>query len=396
VSVPTDSEDAAIDALVSCVLTWTGYRPDPSYGAAVRRAVRAHRRHGETMPELLARATRGDAELMATLLQAASVPETYFFRQPEHFEWIAREGPAVFAERDVIRAWSAGCATGEEAYSLAACLLGSRPVGSAVRIEVLATDLLPRNIEAARHGVYGSWSHRAAGPTLYPVVRPVGGGRARALDELREVTRFEVHNLLDPPPGKFDLILCRNVLLYFSTEAAHATTGRIREALSPEGVVLFGTLDVTGVPEGLARVGRSELNIFALPRSRTQRRSTIPPRAAMKRKSSIPPPGKGEAADVALHLSALASIERGDRRGAERDLLILRRSAPDYLPGMFEQALLHLRHGAVARAVPVMRELLRRLESLPIDHVLAGPEQLSVGYYRVAARAFLESIGEQP
>jgi CheY-like chemotaxis protein/chemotaxis signal transduction protein len=97
-----------------------------------------------------------------------------------------------------------GCATGEEAYSIAACLLDLLPV--TVQFEVLGTDLLGRNLAAARNGEYGAWSRRPAGPLLHPVFEESGGDRVRILAAVREATRFEEHNLLDEPPGVFDLI----------------------------------------------------------------------------------------------------------------------------------------------------------------------------------------------
>jgi chemotaxis protein methyltransferase CheR len=400
-------DDAAIDELVRYVLAWTGYRPDPSHDAAVRRALQQLRRQGHTMQELLEQAARGEPALMGALLSAVSVPETYFFRQPEHFAWIAAEiCPRLPVDRPV-RAWSAGCATGEEAYSLAACLMANLAPGAPV--DVLGTDLLPRNVDIAKAGTYGPWSSRASGPAIHPVCTPASDGRAHVLEEVRGRTRFEVHNLLDAPPGSFDVILCRNVLLYFTAEATHLATEHLTRALAPDGVLLFGTLDVSGIPEGLARLGRPELNVFGrapeqaraatarAPAPKVARRSTRPP----KRGTHPPPKGGamallpvGSLAHVALHLDALASIERGDRRGAERELEELRRVAPDYLPGMFEHALLHIRHGDTKQAERVMRELLRRLQPLAADAVLAGPEDLTVDYYRVAARAFLESLIE--
>src|SRR6184192_2600763 len=80
---------------------------------------------------------------------------------PISHDWI----PGFLAsQRQEIRAWSAGCATGEEAYSLAGCLLDALP--AAVAIDVLGTDLLERNLAAARDGVYGAWSRRPSGPEL--------------------------------------------------------------------------------------------------------------------------------------------------------------------------------------------------------------------------------------
>jgi chemotaxis protein methyltransferase CheR len=273
-----------------------------------------------------------------------------------------------------------------------------------VAIEVLGTDLLEHSLGVARRGHYGAWSHRLAGPILFPVCGPKVGRDRAVLDHVRGATRFEKHNILGPPPGEFDIVVCRNVLLYFCAEAARRATGHIVRSLAPGGVAIFGTLDVTGAPDGLTRVGRSELNIFAHPGAENvapRRRSTKPPRGA-----SIPPPSPGSAgedvgAEVGMHLRLLASIERGDRRGAGRELLELRRNAPDYLPGLFEQALSFVRHGDRHEAVGPMQDLLQRLESIPPETLLPGPEHLPVSYYQTAARAFLATaepglLGDTP
>jgi chemotaxis methyl-accepting protein methylase len=395
---PAPVDESALEAIAEHVRSWAGCRPDPSHPPAVQRVVRAHVQRGATLAELVARASRLEPELMASLVRAISVPETYFFRQPEHFVCVADHCVTRLGDRAVVRAWSAGCATGEEAYSLAACLVATMAPG--VRVDVLGTDLVGQSLEVARAGLYGPWSYRLSGPILYPVCGPMTGRHARVLDAVRAVTRFESHSLLHPAPGQFDVVFCRNVLLYLSTDAARAALEHIARALAPDGIAVFGTLDVAGPPQGLTRVGRADLNAFVRERGSNERvlsrRSTRPPPPATVAPSPITDLAGDQAREVTMHLRVLTSIERGDRRGAEHALTQLRRRAPDYLPGLFEQALLHVRHGERHRAVTPMRELLGRLESLPPDEMLAGPEHLPVSYYQVAARAFLSTVGPRP
>ncbi len=402
-----DAEARAVETLVGYVLSWTGYRPSPGHVEAVRRAVRKLRLRGDAVTDLLHRAAQGDLELMGSLIEAVSVPETYFFRQPEHFDWIARTGMARLAGRPVVRAWSAGCATGEEAYSLASCLLASFPAHEGVRVEVVGTDLLARNIDVACTGVYGPWSTRGKGPMPFPTCEALGDGRMTVRREVREVTRFCVHDLRDPPPGTFEIVLCRNVLMYAATDASEAMCANVMTALAPDGIALFGTLDLPVVPAGLVALARPEMNVFALgARSPNRPRSIRPPRpsggpparapSVLPKRRSTPPPRRrdvdGVADGVSLHLSALESIDRGDWARVERDLDRLRRQAPDYVPGLFEYALSLARTGERRLAVPLMQEVLSRLDAHPGDALLAGPEHLPVDYYRVAARAFLASI----
>ena len=179
------------------------------------------------------------------LAAAVAVGETSFFRQPEHFAWIARE-----TRGRRLRAWSAGCATGEEAWSLAATIEG----------EVLGTDLIEGHVAAARAGTYRPWSVRA--PLPEAILEPLPDGRLRVVDRLRAAVRFRRHNLLDPAPeGGFDLILCRNVLVWFTAEAARFAIANLSAALAPGGCLLFAPLDVDGRLPGLERLRPPELQI---------------------------------------------------------------------------------------------------------------------------------------
>ena len=380
-----------VEELIACAAEWTGFSRDAILPEAVRRA--AAKLGG---PEIvLPKAARRDLAVVHSLCQAVSVGETYFFRHPEHFRWVASRFLPEFVERgrESIRAWSAGCATGEEAYSIAACLLDLMPFPRTIRVEVLGTDLLERNLGAARTGEYGSWSRRPAGPLLHPVFENPAADRARIREAVRQAIRFEEHNLLDEPPGQFDLIFCRNVLVYFSQDAVRMAVRNLKAALAPGGALLFGSMDVPEPPSDLQRVEAPELQIYrrldpqAAPRpaprpARTPRPIAIP----------LPPLPRAAAPEpVALHLRALVHIERGEKKRAEKELNDLAEKVPDYVPGILERALLHVRLGERNAASTLMREVLKRIEKLPGDELLPGPEPLPVSFYRDSAQTFLKS-----
>jgi Tfp pilus assembly protein PilF len=94
---------------------------------------------------------------------------------------------------------------------------------------------------------------------------------------------------------------------------------------------------------------------------------------------------------VALHLRALVHIERGERKRAQKELDDLARQVPEYVPGILERALLHVRLGEKATATTLMREVLKRTEQLASDDLLPGPEPLPVSFYRDSAETFLRS-----
>lgn len=379
-------DEHALDQLIACASEWTGFSRDAILPDAVRRAAAVL----GTPDEVVRRAARRDLPVVHALCQAVSVGETYFFRHPEHFRWVAASFLPELQSRGgtSIRAWSAGCATGEEAYSVAACLLELLPATSTA--EVLGTDLLERNLAAARVGEYGAWSRRPSGPLLHRLFSDSARERVRIEDRVRAVTTFAAHNLLDEPSGQFDLIFCRNVLVYFSREAVRTAVRHLSRALKPGGALLFGSMDLSEPPPGLVRAGPSELQIYRRPDARPAPRQAPvrvrepDPPAPYVRPVALPEP-------VALHLRALVHIERGERKRAQKELDDLARQVPEYVPGILERALLHVRLGEKSAASSLMREVLKRTEKLPVDDLLPGPEPLPVSFYRDSAETFLRS-----
>ncbi|TMA27314.1 MAG: SAM-dependent methyltransferase [Deltaproteobacteria bacterium] len=386
--------EETIAELADYAAAWTGFSRDAILPDAIRRAV------GRDPDEMLRRARRRDPAVVHSLCQAVSVGETFFFRHQEHFKYIASQFLPKRVEQGAtqVRAWSAGCATGEEAYSLAACLLevAPWPPGS---IEVLGTDLIERNLTAARAATYGAWSKRASAPILHPLCHPIEGDRVRIDERVRKATRFENRNLLDEPPagGPFDLIFCRNVLVYFSAKASRTVVAHLVSALAPWGVLFFGPMDVThGAPHGLVPGARPEEQIWRRPDpdeprpakpARRHAAPAAPPPPSQKKMPAPPEP-------VALHLRALRHIDRGERHVAERALTELCQLVPDYVPGLVERALLKMRNGEQSAAAQLMREVLRRTEKLGPEEMLAGPEPLPVRFYRESADNFLRGAEE--
>ena len=114
-SVRPQLDERVLERLTECAARWTGFSRDAILPDAIRRAV--HSLHADP-EEVLARSTAHDPAVVHALCQAVSVGETFFFRHPDQFRWVAQEWiPELLAsKRSGVRAWSAGCATGEEAY----------------------------------------------------------------------------------------------------------------------------------------------------------------------------------------------------------------------------------------------------------------------------------------
>jgi chemotaxis protein methyltransferase CheR len=381
------------------VSSCTGFRDTAISPSAVDRVVRAELARGRSAAELLAELQRPGAPLARALLDAVLVGETYFFRHPEQFRFLASEVVPAALRRGglTLRGWSAGCASGEETYSIAACLLGMAPQG--LRVEVLGTDLHEGRLQAARKGVYGNWSRREAGPMLYPLYTEVAEGRVSILDSVRAVTRFAQGNLLEPLPeshGSFDVIFCRNVLTYFSPDAVQMALGHLARALVPGGHLLLGTVEVDHPPAGLVRVGPPELQAFRRPTPKELApppkpvvREPEPVRVALRTVTPPPAPPPAPPSPVKLHTEALQRIEGGDEAGAATILEKLLQQFRDYLPGMLELALLRERAGSREAAFALMHTVRDNAARLPPDLIIEGPEPLPARFYRASADAFL-------
>jgi chemotaxis protein methyltransferase CheR len=190
-----------------------------------------------------------DAAEQARLLDRITTNETHFFREPHHFAFLEQTWipelvatSAVTGERRV-RAWSAGCSTGEEPYSLAMTLLAALPDWT---IEILATDLSTRVLDVAERATWSSERADAIPEALRRrfMLRGVGAntGFERASPELRaRVTVKRLNLARDPYPAtEFDLVFCRNVLIYFHPEERQRALERLVGALKPRGALFVG------------------------------------------------------------------------------------------------------------------------------------------------------------
>jgi chemotaxis protein methyltransferase CheR len=379
------------------VASCTGFRDTAISPTAVDRVVRAELARGRSAAELMAEMQRPGTPLERALLDAVLVGETYFFRHPEQFRFLAAEAVSAAMRRGTLRfrAWSAGCASGEESYSIAACLLNMVTPG--VQVEVLGTDLHEGRLAFARRGVYGNWSRREAGPLLYPVYQEAAEGRVSVIDSVRAVTHFAQSNLLEPlseKHGQFDVIFCRNVLTYFSPDAVQVAVRHLARALVPGGYLLLGTVEMDNAPAGLVRVGPPELQAFRrpTPQELAPAPKPAPPEPAKfiyRAPPPPPPPPPPAPSPVRLHTEALQRIEGGDEAGAASTLEALLQQFRDYLPGMLELALLKERAGAREAAFALMHSVRDSASRLPPDLVIEGPEPLPARFYRASADAFL-------
>lgn len=183
------------------------------------------------------------------LINSFTVNETYFFREEHQFRCLGRALlPEIVAQRgpgDLVRIWSVPCSTGEEPYSIAIWLLENWPMVDAYHIEIVGSDIDTRAMAAALAGEYGERSlARLPAALRQRYFEPAGADRWRIIADLRESVSFTSVNLTDAAGMAaqvgFDVIFCRNVLIYFDDASRAAAARHLYGALNPGGFLCLG------------------------------------------------------------------------------------------------------------------------------------------------------------
>lgn len=419
--------DEPFQRLKRAVIARTGHhyyadKDDVLWDRVQRRLLATRDRDVTAYLKRLASELEGEAE-WAALETEITIGETFFFRYAEQFtalrETILPDVLQRKAQDKRIRIWSAGCATGAEPYSIA--ILLSQMLGEAIgdwRISILGGDINAAFLETARKGQFGRWALRAVSDADRAQWFTETARNTWTLkNPYRGLVRFERQNLLDllgPAPPleltEFDLILCRNVLIYFHHEVVEQLVGALGSRLAADGWLLLGhaepnpafgkILDVTQLPgtvayrpadpERAAAPGPS-FEAFAAPEPEpaSSPAEAPPPRW---RPTPIPPPvptaAPPEAAPIAELVEAVRRLaDAGDYLAAEaacRQALAL---AP-------EDPALHLHDGLVLRALgrpgPAEAAFKRALyldRAFALAHYHLGLLLLDRGRSKAAARS---------
>lgn len=208
-----------------------------------------------TLGEYYTRVVEDDEGVeLIRLLDLVSTNETHFFREEAHFDFLRTQvlpaweaGGQAGRRPKRIRAWSTACSTGQEPYSLAMVLLAHFPPESGWELEIVATDISTRVLRRAETAVWPEEKGRDIPPALLRrfMLRGTGAqrGNMRAGPELRRLVKFQRMNLNGdsyPIDGTFDLIFCRNVLIYFTPEGRDLVLDRLIRRLDPDGILFLG------------------------------------------------------------------------------------------------------------------------------------------------------------
>jgi chemotaxis protein methyltransferase CheR len=187
-----------------------------------------------------------DPRLAEEAIEALLNHETFFFRDLAAFRLLDEQGLARLRDARLatkrLRIWSAGCSTGQEVYTLAMTIAARPDRWAGWTIDILGTDLSAPAIARAAAGRYSQFEIQRGLPvTLMLRCFDQDGDHWQATAALRKAVRFRVHNLLTSPPvGLFDVVLCRNVLLYFSSDVRGLVFSRIASAMQPDGLLMLG------------------------------------------------------------------------------------------------------------------------------------------------------------
>ncbi|MGE5371129.1 MAG: CheR family methyltransferase [Solirubrobacterales bacterium] len=247
--------------------------------------------------------TRGSLELLASKL---SVGETYFFREKTAFDILRTDmlGPLIEERRKTtkhLRLWSAGCATGEEAYSLAMELVLIIPDLADWNIFILGTDFNPDYLMKAKTGVYTEWSFRKVPEDVKRTFfRITPENRYELIPSIRQMVTFSYLNLAEdtfPSPltqtSSMDIVFCRNVMLYFDQRLKNRLLNRFYESLVPGGCLVVGASEgINLVPQGM-KLLRPNCMVAFQKEPLPQREVMVPVQtiqAAAATKNSVPAP----------------------------------------------------------------------------------------------------------
>jgi chemotaxis protein methyltransferase CheR len=361
----------------------------------------------------------GEARIFDALVSGLTVGETYFIRDPAQFALIRDRIVPELLERqnagEPLRFWSAGCASGEEPYSLA--ILAAQ-LGLADRVSVLGTDLSSAALAKAQNASYGAWSLRGCDPDLIARHFRAAGNSWSLRSDIAGSVRFERHNLLSSTlprglgvPGTADLILCRNVLIYFDADAVGQTARMLAGALAEDGWLItapadpplteLAPLEVVATKAGQV-YRRKRPKIAAAPRQDTPvpletRRRPRPPKAGAPPAPApaLPPPGTTDApADerTALLARVRALADGGNLRGAAAEAAQAAQSYRFDPEVHYLCAILLIGIGRDDEAARSLRQVVYLDRTLAAAHFVLGTVQARSGEPEKASRSFRNTV----
>lgn len=341
---------------------------------------------GIDQPSLYVDQLRSRAELVE-VVELLRVGETRFFRHESQMKAISELVlPALRKGSGEARVWSAGCATGEEAYTLAMVL--SRGLKGHRKLSILASDISPSSLRRAAAGIYP----QSVLPTLPQVHRSnltrLDDGRYQVSKRLQDLIEFEERNLASGAfPGSFDLVFCRNVLIYFDDEAKDDVLRRLVRSLNPGAFLFVGYSESLRDVEGLSLVQSGECSVYR--RTSEQVAQTTPTIREAPRESAARATDRGQPSG-SLQVMLKGEYQDGTRLASELrsalaepiDNIVVNFDGADFLGPATADVLRQMHADARSRGITMQwlaaraghLRFLRRHELEPIGTPSADPE----------------------
>jgi chemotaxis protein methyltransferase CheR len=319
-----------------------------------------------------------EAELR-NLLNLVTVTETCFFRDASQFR-LLREHiiPRLVSERRRVRIWSAGCSSGEEAYSIAILLddMGLLRSPNDIAFEITGTDLNSHALESARRGVYSARAVRNVEGRLLDQYFVRAGNEFSLRDDVKARVTFEFGNLNQTPmpsTGPQDVVFCKNVAIYFRSEVARRLIRGLRDTIAPGGYLLLGHAEsLWQMSEGFMLVEHNRAFCYRKNGSEdspsvesVERYLGRGPKVVVSR--TVTP--VDEHADYGR---CLAAFHAGDWDTAESSLLALVESCPTFVPAQLLLGGLYANRGRFSDAVDQAEAVLQLSELEARAHLLLG------------------------
>lgn len=353
-----------------------------------------------------------EPEEFARFVERLTVNETYFMREPDHLNLLVRHLVPEFlsGRTGPVRILSAGCSSGEEPYSIAILLRESYGAACEGLFAIGGVDIDAQAIATARQGVYGRHSFRSLDPVLMEKhFEAAGRGRHRLRETTRKLVDFETFNLLSEPfPPVLrdqDIVLYRNVSIYFPRKVQQAVFSRLAGVLRERGFLIVGAAETMHHDLGvLPLVEREGLFLFhreppSPPKEGHGKRNPAPVRVAKPRPhavsmpSAVQPPASAKAD---LFAAALAQARHRSRAGALRSLEALLREEPDCQRALCLKASVLMEEASNEEAREVCERTLAREPLCSEASLMLGMIARGDGNDVEAHRRFREALYADP
>jgi chemotaxis protein methyltransferase CheR len=338
--------------------------------------------------------------LLGRLIDEVAIQETFFMREPRELEaidWHQLLAVARSRGAEQVTVWASACASGEEAYSLA--MLAAEAFGDArPPISILATDVSDRALRRAEEAVYSERSMHDVSEAQRRRFFTQAGRRSKVGEQLRAMVRFAKHNLVGGQAtplgeGPFDLILCRNVLIYFSAKTVEAVVTSLESGLRPGGQLILGASDrlsssaqrlagIAAPPPGptvpaTSRVPRGQRRQLRKPLGRADRRGAAPTARAAEKGSVQRALRAADAGEYEAALELTKGVLAGDPLDAE---------------AYFVRGLTELAGGDTGSAIGSLRRALYIDPTFALAAFQLGRAWDARGEARAARRAYAQAL----